>query len=100
MSSSTVSLDIMGREFRVACSQEEKDSLRQAADLFSSKLKEVKESGGLVGLDKIAVLAGLNLAHEFLELNNEVKRHSLVMDSRLEDLTDKLDGIIAETGLE
>ncbi|MGV6851373.1 MAG: cell division protein ZapA [bacterium] len=100
MSQSTLNLTFMGREFRVACEESEKENLRKAADLFSQKMKDVKESGGLVGLDKIAVLAGLNLAHEFLQLEHELGRHSTVVDSRLQDLTDRLDGILGQTGLE
>ncbi len=67
-SAKTVSLDvtIMGREFRVACPEGEKPSLIEAASYLDRKMREIRESGKVIGVERIAIMAALNIAHDFL----------------------------------
>lgn len=66
-----VSLDvsIMGREFRVACPDDEKASLLQAVTYLDRKMREIRDSGKIVGLERIAIMAALNIAHDLLNSN-------------------------------
>ncbi|MBI5330323.1 MAG: cell division protein ZapA [Betaproteobacteria bacterium] len=66
-----VSLDvsIMGREFRVACPEEERPSLLQAVTYLDRKMREIRDSGKIVGLERIAIMAALNIAHDLLNSN-------------------------------
>lgn len=59
-------ISIMGREFRVACGPEEQKSLQEAVDYLNRKMQEIKEQGKINGLDRIAIMAALNISHEFL----------------------------------
>ena len=59
-------VSIMGREFRVACSPEERKALLEAVDYLNRKLQEIKDQGKVNGMDRIALMAALNIAHEFL----------------------------------
>ena len=59
-------INIMGREFRVACAPEEQKSLQDAVDYLNSKMQEIKDQGKVNGLDRIAIMAALNISHEFL----------------------------------
>ena len=59
-------ISIMGREFRVACTPEEQKSLLEAVDYLNRKMEEIKDQGKVSGLDRIAVMAALNISHEFL----------------------------------
>jgi cell division protein ZapA len=63
-----VSLDvaIMGREFRVACPEEERDSLLQAVTYLDRKMREIRDHGKVIGLERIAIMAALNIAHDYL----------------------------------
>jgi cell division protein ZapA len=61
-----VSVRIMDREFRVACPPEERDALIRAAQYLDDQMKQVRESGRLVGIDRIAVVTALNVTHELL----------------------------------
>jgi cell division protein ZapA len=57
---------IMGREFRVACPAQEEATFEQAASYLDSKMREIRDTSNIVGIDKIAILAALNIAHEFM----------------------------------
>jgi cell division protein ZapA len=68
MASDSKSLDvtIMGRSFKVACPPEERAGLLEAVDYLDRKMQEIKESGKVVNLERIAIMAALNITHEFL----------------------------------
>jgi cell division protein ZapA len=57
---------IMGREFRVGCPPDEEAALMQAVDLLDRKMRELRDGGNVMGIDKIAIMAALNIAHEFM----------------------------------
>ena len=61
-----VDVAIMGREFRVTCPDEEREELRQAVTYLDKKMCEIRDTGKVVGSERIAIMAGLNIAHEFL----------------------------------
>lgn len=67
-SQTNVSLDvaIMGREFRVACPDEERESLLQAVTYLDRKMREIRDHGKVIGLERIAIMAALNITHDYL----------------------------------
>lgn len=67
-SNQNVSLDvaIMGREFRVACPEHEREGLLQAVGYLDRKMREIRDSGKVIGLERIAIMAALNITHDFL----------------------------------
>ena len=63
---SAVDVAIMGREFRVTCPDEEREELLQAVTYLDKKMCEIRDNGKVVGYERIAIMAGLNIAHELL----------------------------------
>ncbi len=61
-----VDVAIMGREFRVTCPDEEREELIQAVTYLDKKMCEIRANGKVVGSERIAIMAGLNIAHELL----------------------------------
>jgi cell division protein ZapA len=61
-------INIMGREFRVACPEEEQKGLLEAVDYLNRKMQEIRSGGKVVGIERIAIMAALNIAHEFLSM--------------------------------
>lgn len=59
-------VNIMGREFRVSCTDEERPDLLRAVEYLDRKMREIREAGKVVGIERIAVMAALNIAHELL----------------------------------
>jgi cell division protein ZapA len=63
---SAVDVAIMGREFRVTCPDEEREELLKAVTYLDKKMCEIRDNGKVVGSERIAIMAGLNIAHELL----------------------------------
>lgn len=59
-------VNIMGREFRIACSESEHQELLEAVAYLDGKMREIRDTGKVVGVERIAVMAALNIAHELL----------------------------------
>jgi len=59
-------VNIMGREFRVSCTEEERRELLKAVDHLNSKMREIRDTGKVIGVERIAIMAALNIAHEYL----------------------------------
>ena len=66
-----VSLTIMGKEYKIACSEEEQNALLESAQLLDGKMHEIRDTGKVIGPDRIAVMAALNIAHELNQLQNK-----------------------------
>lgn len=64
-----VMINVMGREFRVAAPEGEEKQLLASVDFLNRKMKEIKDTGKVVGTERIAIMAALNIAHDLLNAN-------------------------------
>jgi cell division protein ZapA len=64
---SRVSVRLLDREYQVACPAEERSDLLDSAEYLDGKMREIRDSGKVVGLDRIAVIAALNIANELIK---------------------------------
>lgn len=87
----TVSLNISGKEYRVSCSENEREGLESSARLLNEKMQSIKQSGRIVGLERIAVMAGLNIAHDFVTEGQKKTGTSLDISDKINALQNKLD---------
>ena len=62
----SIDVNIMGREFTVACTDEERAGLLEAVNYLDKKMHDIRDTGKVVGIDRIAIMAALNLSHELL----------------------------------
>jgi cell division protein ZapA len=62
-----VNVKILDKEYQVSCKADEKADLLDSAELLNRKMREIRDSGKVTGLDRIAVMAALNMAHELLQ---------------------------------
>ena len=62
-----VSVRILEKEYQVACLPEERSELLDSAEYLNGKMREIRDAGNVVGLDRIAVMAALNITHELLK---------------------------------
>jgi cell division protein ZapA len=65
-----VTINVMGREFRVAAPGGEERQLVASVDFLNRKMREIRDTGKVVGNERIAIMAALNIAHEFLQLQS------------------------------
>ncbi|MDD2684886.1 MAG: cell division protein ZapA [Gallionella sp.] len=68
MSTPTKTLDIkiLDRDLRVACPEEERGALLDSAAYLDKKMREIRDSGKIANVERIAIMAALNIAHELL----------------------------------
>lgn len=66
-----VSVRILEKEYQVACLPEERSELLDSAEYLNVKMREIRDGGNIIGLDRIAVMAALNLANELLKLKRQ-----------------------------
>jgi cell division protein ZapA len=64
-------VNIMGREFRIACSEDEQKDLLKAIEYLNNKMREIRDAGKVIGVERIAIMAALNITHEFLSTRVE-----------------------------
>lgn len=83
-----VNVKILDKEFPIGCPPSEKNALLASADYLNEKMKEVRDSG-VVGADRIAVLAALNITREHLASQNKAGDYE-ALSSGLDDLSDQI----------
>ncbi|HVJ63191.1 MAG TPA: cell division protein ZapA [Tahibacter sp.] len=93
--SEPVSVSILDREFLIVCTPEERPGLIAAAAYLDGKMREVRNAVRAPGLDRIAVLAALNITHELIALR---QRDAIEADSvaqHVQALKNKLEGVLS-----
>lgn len=86
-----VAVRILDREYRVMCRPEERRGLMEAALFLDSQMREIRDSGKLNSLEKIAVMCALNLSDELLKARQKHMERDLEVDQRILDLARRLD---------
>lgn len=94
--SEPVSIRVLDREYTVGCEPDERDSLMSAAKLLDAKMREVRGNNRMAALDRVAVLAALNLAHELQQMRSENEIRDRELTRTLGDLHRKIDGLLAQ----
>jgi len=94
--STTVSVKILDKEYQVACRQDEVDALTASARYLDQQMRQIRESGKVFGLDRIAVMTALNLAHELLEKRHAVDSVQQEADVMVSKLTERITEALAE----
>lgn len=87
--SQPVKVHILDREFLVACPEEERAGLMQSADLLDQRMREVRDGNKVMGVDRIAITAALNLTHELLQAREQAEANQEVAE-RLQRLNERL----------
>ena len=93
-----VTINVMGREFRVAAPGGEERQLAASVEFLNKKMREIRDTGKVVGNERIAIMAALNIAHEFLQLQGGAKAsksaHADVDTELVRRKMDEFEGII------
>lgn len=89
-----VSVRLLEKEYQVACPLEERADLLESAEFLNSKMREIRDGGKVVGLDRIAVMAALNLANELLKTRNIDSGMERELSTRLKTLRQRVETAI------
>ena len=94
-----VDVNIMGREFAVACSEEERAGLMTAVGYLDKKMRAIRDTGKVVGVERIAIMAALNLTHELLTVRSngfdigDLKRRIISMQEQIDEAVAEQDNL-------
>ncbi len=94
MSAEPVNIRVLDREYTIGVEADGRDSLMAAARLLDNKMREVRGANRMAAVDRIAVLAALNLAHELQQLRDSGGQHDRELSHTLAELQRKLDGCL------
>jgi cell division protein ZapA len=92
-----VSVRILEKEYQVACLPEERAELLDSAEFLNTKMREIRDGGNIVGLDRIAVVAALNLAHELLKLRNRGDEAQGDATRKVRQMRERVESALAKT---
>jgi cell division protein ZapA len=92
---SPVAVSILDREFLIGCTPEERSGLISAAAYLDGKMREIRNSTRMQGIERIAVMAALNIAHELMSLKQRSESEAGTLAQHLQTMRAKLDGVLA-----
>jgi len=89
-----VSVRIMEKEYKIACPEGEHESLMASATLLNEKMQQIKNNGKIIGGEKIAVMAAINIANDLLRANQQSSQEDSDVSNRLVDLKTSIDATL------
>ena len=92
----SVEVTLLGRTYRVACEESEREALMQAVAYLDGKMNEIRKAGKVIGAERIAVMAALNVAHELLSTRLGTGFDVGKAKRRLSAIESKIDAAIAK----
>jgi len=92
-----VSVRILDKEYQVACPASERTDLLDSAEVLNAKMREIRDSGRIVGLDRIAVMAALNMANDLLQAQSRDKFLDGDVSDRLKIISDRVESALGDS---
>jgi cell division protein ZapA len=89
-----VSVRILEKEYHITCPNEERSDLLDSAEFLNLKMREIRDSGKVVGLDRIAVIAALNMANELIRFRNRDTNLDSDVGGRLRILRERVESAL------
>jgi len=89
-----VSVRILEKEYQVSCPASERTDLLDSAELLNAQMREIRDSGKVVGLDRIAVMAALNMANELMKTRSRGESLESALGVRIKSLSERIDSAI------
>jgi cell division protein ZapA len=85
-----INISILDKDYKIACPSGEQPALLASAEYLDSKMREVRDSGSIIGSERIAVITALNIAHELLSSNQQSDKLDKDLTPRLKNLESKI----------
>ncbi len=95
--SATVTVRILEKEYFVSCPQDERADLLDSAEYLNKKMREIRDTGKVVGADRIAVMAALNMANELLRLRRLDAELQGAVSARVKHMRERVETAIQRT---
>lgn len=89
--SELVSVRILDKDYRVSCDEEGREDLQRAARYLDQQMRHIRASGNIIGVERIAIMAALNIAHDYLQMDCESLGKRNEMGNRLRTIQQKIE---------
>jgi cell division protein ZapA len=94
MEMAQVSVRILEKEYQFACPASERNDLLNAAEFLNAKMRQIRDSGKVVGLDRISVMAALNLANELLKTRSREELMDSSVELRVKNMRERVESAL------
>lgn len=89
-----VNVRILEKEYQVSCPVDERTALLNAAEVLNNKMREIRDSGKVMGLDRIAVMAALNITNDLLSSQNNEETITESVGLRLKNMVERVESAL------
>ncbi len=96
MQAKGINITIMGRDFSVACPPEEQEDLMDAARYLDKNMKDIQKTGKIIGAERCAIMAALNITNDLLQLRRATSGQEQVQQ-RLDSLQERIDEVLRDS---
>jgi cell division protein ZapA len=90
-----VSIHILGKQYRVSCPADERQSLLNAASYVDGKMREIRDRGKVIGAERIAIMAALNIAHDLLRFKTQGEDQARLTTRQIQVLQEKIEAALS-----
>lgn len=90
-----VVVNILGKEYRIACPPEEREALLQSAAYLDGKMREIRDRGRTAGSDNVAIMAALNITHELMQKQGQSEKVDNTLTTRVKSLQGKIEAALS-----
>jgi len=92
-SATGITIHILDKEYMIACDEDERHDLQRSAEYLDKKMREIRDSGKIIGSDRIAVMAALNISHELLAQDGGggTVKADISINTRIRSIQEKID---------
>lgn len=97
---STMNLKILNKDFQVTCPDGLEEQLKEAGEYLDQKMCEIRGNGRVIGIERIAIMAALNIAHELLCYRRQKEDYVHSVKEQIERLQNKIDEALMNTQIE
>ncbi len=89
-----VNIKILEKDYQISCPPEERAALLNSAELLNERMREIRDSGRVVGLERIAVMAALNMANELLRSRERGENLETKAKARVRAMRERVEGVL------
>ncbi|MFT2112376.1 cell division protein ZapA [Marinomonas sp. 2405UD68-3] len=93
MEKPTVSVNILGQEYKINCPKGHETDLNEAVEYLNQQMQEIRTSGNIIGTEKVAIIAALNITHDMLSS----RKYARSNEQQVRELTSQLDSALTHT---
>lgn len=92
-----ISIEIMDNLYRVSCPESEREALLEAAQYLNNAMQEIRDTGKILGMERVAVIAALNISYDLLKCRRETNDSVDLTNERIQGLLQKVENVLSKS---